>query len=62
MTDHTLHGLTAEFINALVVGSVEDVFLVRRLNHADLAVMVHEETADREQEQPRLPYRIDSSP
>jgi hypothetical protein len=42
----TLHRFPPHLVYALVVGGMEDIFLVRRLNHADVAEVVDEEAAN----------------
>jgi hypothetical protein len=40
-----LHGLASHLVDALIVGTVEDVWLVGRVNHADMAQVVDEEAS-----------------
>jgi hypothetical protein len=41
--DPTLHSLPSHLVEAVVVGRVEDVFLVGRLGHSNVADIVNEE-------------------
>jgi hypothetical protein len=46
VSDLTLHCLAPQLVHTLVVGGMKDIFLVRRLDHADMAEIVHEEAID----------------
>jgi hypothetical protein len=40
-----LHSFPPQLVDTLIVGTVKDILLVGRLNHADVAEIVDEETA-----------------